>query len=543
MVGSIFGMLLLATALSWFGFRRLLRYMRYLQQEEYDARRYVLWLRERRAFDRRGSIAIGVILGLELLWNSAGGAGGFFLMAAGAAVLAVIASSEPDPRNSGKLRLRMTERATRTYQVCLGLLMAAVVLAYLTARLLPWPLTIFLLLAIAISQALPFVPAVAARLLAPFEQRLQAALLREAHDHFLAVKPYTVGITGSFGKTSTKSILGQVMNVALGSTFWPSKSVNTLMGITREIRTRLTQGHRFAVIEMGAYYRGSIKKLTELTPPDAAIVTAVGTMHLERFGSAENVFLAKSELPAAVPAEGLLVCNGDNPGARRMAKEQPKATTFLYGMDLGPGDLDCYATDVAFSPKGSEFTIHWKGAAYRAHSPLLGRPAISNMLAAFTMACALGAQPRLVIAALANLEPVDNRLVLKKRGGVSFLQDAYNSNPTGFRAALEVLASYPAKRRILMTPGMIELGETQAQENRAVAAEAAKVCDFVIVVAETNRASFEAGLAQGGLSNEKWEAIGTRTAAFEKLESMLQDGDVVLIENDLPDKLEFTERF
>jgi UDP-N-acetylmuramoyl-tripeptide--D-alanyl-D-alanine ligase len=165
------------------------------------------------------------------------------------------------------------------------------------------------------------------------------------------------------------------------------------------------------------------------------------------------------------------------------------------------------------------------------------------MLGAFAMACALGADPDLVVAVLGTVEPVDNRLVLKSQGKVRYLQDAYNSNPVGFRAALEVLKGLAAKRRILMTPGMVELGNTQAQENEDIGKFAATVCDLVVVVAQTNRAALLKGLRAGGLSEDKIIVAETRSEAFSRLEEITGEGDLVLIENDLPDKLEFRERF
>jgi UDP-N-acetylmuramoyl-tripeptide--D-alanyl-D-alanine ligase len=296
-------------------------------------------------------------------------------------------------------------------------------------------------------------------------------------------------------------------------------------------------------MEMGAYNIGSIKKLCDFTPPKAALVTAVGIMHLERFGSPENVYVAKSELAQAVPADGILVCNGDNPGARRMAKEYDKETTYLYGLDPSSGPLDCYATDITFDDHGTSFVIHWKGRQYSGRTPLLGRPALSNALGAFTMACALGAEPSFATACMANLQPVDNRLVLDRKGSVGFLRDAYNSNPTGFEAALEVLGTLPATRRILMTPGMIELGDQQYEQNKRLAKIASGVVDLAIVVGTVNREALLAGLHEGGFAADSIVTAESRDEAFGFLASIQSGGDLVLIENDLGDIHEGAVRF
>lgn len=536
--------ILLFASFCAFAYKRTLRYLRFLQQEEYKGDRYLLWLHERRAYDTHASSILALTLGLYVIGKQF--IGPWFSIVAlllGALGIFVRATLDIDARKTGKLRLKMTERAQRTFQMCAVLFVSLlVVLLCLLGGLLACGLSV-LIATLILAQALPFLPFLAAKALAPLETHVQERFRQDARRKFLSIAPYTIGVTGSFGKTSTKSLLGQVLNVALGPTFWPQRGVNTLMGITREIRERMSPQHRYAVIEMGAYHRGSIKALADFTPPQAAIVTAVGTMHLDRFGSPEDVYRAKSELPQALPADGLLVLNGDNPGARRMAQEFARKITLLYGLDLSLGALDCYATNVRFTTKGSEFTVHWQGKQYEVRSPLLGRPAISNMLAAFCMAVALGAQPQLVVAALANVAPVDNRLVLRPGSPVSYLQDAYNSNPVGFRAAMQILTELPARRRILMTPGMIELGDTQAEENRGIGVFCATRCDFAIVVGDTNRAALVEGLKAGGMAEERILQVPTRESGFAKILEMQQEGDLVLLENDLPDRLEFVEKF
>lgn len=537
--------LLVPVAGAVFAARRLLRYLRFFQQEEYNDSRFLAWVREKKAFDTRGSMVATVA-----------GFGGFVLGAlspvlttvmtvAGCAALAFLGYWEEDPRRTGKLRLNMTERATRIYRAAGGLYLGCVLVWTIVSTLLPLHAAfLFSWVGVAVlARALPFMLIAANRILAPGEQALQQRFLDEARVRFAAVRPYTIGITGSYGKTSTKAILGQVLESALGPTFWPPKGINTIMGNTRDIRERLQRGYRYAVMEMGAYGIGSIRRACEAFPPDAAIVTAVDIMHLERFGSAGNVYTAKSELPQAVPADGILVVNGDNEGSRRMAQEIRKAQTIIYGLEPSLGPLDCHATDIESSDGVTKFVINWKGSRYQAKAPVIGRAAVSNMLAAFSMAAALGGRPEVIIAALASIDPVENRLVRKKTGGVVFLQDAYNSNPLGFVTALEALELERGERKILMTPGMIELGDQQAEENRKVGERAAKSVHLALIVGPTNRAALVEGLKAGGLPAESIKTFEDRTQAFAFLASEQKEGDVVLIENDLPDLYEIDERF
>ncbi|HEY4831399.1 MAG TPA: cyanophycin synthetase, partial [Waddliaceae bacterium] len=158
-------------------------------------------------------------------------------------------------------------------------------------------------------------------------------------------------------------------------------------------------------------------------------------------------------------------------------------------------------------------------------------------------ACALGGQPDYVLAAIANLEIVDNRLQIQKEGDAVFLRDAYNSNPLGFTSALEVMRALPGNKRILMTPGIIELGQEQYSENEKIGRRAAAVCDCAIIVNEENRKALENGLREGGMSNEKIFFCSTRKEALDKLNHVLRKDDIVLIENDLPDLYEAKTKF
>ena len=537
---------LYAAGLLYFGWRRLLSYLRFFQQEEYSKPRFVEWLKAKRAYDRRGTaLAVGIAI---LAYTTHGGWGELLLALTGTlGFLWIVRWTEEDPRTSGKIKLNMTIRATKIAYVAFGLLALLVSvpigMSCFSCCANSTPFDTFAFLSVIFVQTPPALLMVANSLLWPAEKALQDNYYRDAQRILRETHPLIIGITGSYGKTGAKAALGDILTQCLGPTFWPKKSINTVMGITRTIRETLKPYHRYAVIEMGAYNIGSIKRLCDFTPPQAALVTAVGIMHLERFGSPENVYKAKSEIAQALPADGLLVCNGDSPGARRMAHEHKRQTTLLYGLDSTAGNLDCRADNLIFDDKGSSFTIHWQGSTYQARTPLLGRPAVSNILGAFTMACALGANPAYAAACLANLEPVDNRLVLERRSGVSYLRDAYNSNPIGFTAALEVLKTLKAQRRILMTPGMIELGDQQAAENRRLATLAAGAADIVIVVGHVNRDAILGGLSDAKFPPEKIVTVNSREDAFNWLKAQGCAGDLVLIENDLGDLHEGDVRF
>jgi UDP-N-acetylmuramoyl-tripeptide--D-alanyl-D-alanine ligase len=546
--------ILVTFAAGLFFFRkRQLRYLQFFQQEDYEAARFLSWYAEKSAYDKKGSITIIVALALFMVPVS------FWLLPlvisiAAAGRLYLIAAGEEDPTKTGKIRLKMTARAKRIFDLSFGLYVAVALVAGVVCLLQKTPANVvaFWVVQLCLIQSQPFWLVLANWLLRPYEKSIQDGFAREAAALIKSYDPEIIGITGSYGKTSTKVILKEILG-AVSPTFSTPGSINSYMGVTREIRERLKPEHKFAVIEMGAYYIGSIKKLCSLTPPKAGIVTAVGVMHLERFGGQEAVFRAKSELAQAIPEDGILVCNGDYEYCRKMATENKKRVTLLYGLEPDKGHLDATLFDIKIEDKGSRFKIKWQGKEYDAFVGLLGKPMLSNVLAAFTMACAQGLAPEIVIAALRNVKAESNRLEpvrvpiaslptangqQVKQGQILRLNDAYNSNPIGFASALDVLSEIPGGRKILVTPGMIELGEKQEEENRRLSTQAAKVCDLVLVVGETNKKAILEGLTAGGSRDEQHKSFSTMKSALGYLSNYCEDKDVVLIENDLPDLYE-----
>lgn len=568
----------------FFFYRRLLRYMQFLQQEDYESGRFLDWLMQRKAFDRRGSLVslAGMVLNFFTPFSLLTTAGVNIAVAAG---LAYVAGLEEDPRTAGKLALKMTERAKRIFNLACTiyvLSMLVIILYGLTGGFLiamipgayrpgfadstsalafdfKMSITGFWLMQLVAFFAEPLILVLANALLDPFEKNLQEGFANEARAILGKVHPFVIGITGSYGKTSSKVLLTDILN-SVSPTFTTPRSINSYMGVTREIRERMKPQHKYAVIEMGAYYTGSIKRMCTLTPPNAAIVTAVGAMHLERFGSQENVFKAKSELPEALPKDGILVINGDYEYCRKMAENHKDKRVFIYGLEETNGHLDAYMFDLEPTDKGTNFSIRWQGQVYTGSTSLLGKPMLSNALATFTMACVLGLNPELVLAVIKNVKTESNRLEPQRAaiaslqavrngkpprdGNILRLNDAYNSNPQGFKGALEVLQRVAGKRKVLVTPGMIELGERQFEENKNCAKSAASFCDLVIVVGGTNKQALVEGLNEGGLSAEKLKQVDSMREALNFLaEEYCIDGDVVLIENDLPDLYEAVPTF
>jgi UDP-N-acetylmuramoyl-tripeptide--D-alanyl-D-alanine ligase len=522
-------LLLVAGAQAYLTCLRLIAYLRYFQQEGYEYLRFIKWVKARSAADPAAWLSLACAF---LVPRSAPGSVAVFV--AGALLLVM---AQPDPRQSGKVPLRMTSRATRVLMV--SVVLAALKWVALVALSPSRDLRGAFAASVVVFVFAPLLLVAANMLLVPYEQSIQDGFEAQAKRRVDDVKPFIIGITGSYGKSSSKAMLAHILQFK-APTLAASGSINTLMGLTRHIREELVDGHRFMVVEMGAFKTGSIRRLCQLTPPSAGLITAVGDMHLERFGSTDEIIKAKSELAQALPPGALLVVNADSPGALTVARSASQCRVLLYG-EHSQEALESRLEQVAFTKKGTSFVLKVKGRAYSCFTPLLGRPIILNLAGAFTLAAAVGVDPDVMVAAIRTLRPVSNRLEVVEERGVTWIRDAYNANQFGFRAALEVAAALPVSRRFLATPGVVELGADQFQVNRTLSKEAAAVCDTTLVVADANREAFIAGHRDAGREGAI-VAVRSRGEAFRWLRETVKDGDAVILENDLPDLYERSAR-
>jgi UDP-N-acetylmuramoyl-tripeptide--D-alanyl-D-alanine ligase len=511
-----------------FAARRLLTYLHLFQQEEYDGRRFLAWLIGNRAWDRRLSLALAAIFAAQL--GLQGAPPGIFAALAGAACLGA-AAFERDPRKTAKKPLAMTARARRIYGVALALAAGFGLVAVLSSDLvLVWIMAV---------QLVPIALIGANLLLAPFEARLQAGYWREARAVLERINPIVIAVTGSYGKTSVKHILGHVLETA-GPTLITPGSVNTAMGIARVIRERLGAHHRYFVVEMGAYGIGSIRHLCALTPPRIAIISAIGKAHYERFKSLDAVARAKFELAEAVRDNGgtLIVASDvmEFAGPGEFVKRHPEMVVTVGGQDTA----DLVIRSLRQEPDGIVAEISWRGEGYELRAPLFGLHQGGNIALAFAAACTLGMTPEDVVASLKSTPQVAHRLEVKRQGdGTIVIDDAYNSNPVGFASALALLDSLrqPGGRRILVTPGMAELGSENQAEHVRIGRLAASHVDVLVAVAPHRVAPLVAAFAQAAPERDI-VSCPTFADAQSWLDRNLGGHDVVLIENDLPDLLE-----
>lgn len=375
----------------------------------------------------------------------------------------------------------------------------------------------------------------AAGLLTPVEKGINNRYRNDAIRRLQSMPELKViGITGSFGKTSTKHYLHRILSEKYDTLMTPG-SYNTPMGVIRTVREQLKPFHQVFICEMGAKQNGDIREICDIAHPQSGIITAVGPMHLETFKTMENVQATKFELADALPSDGLLLVNNDfQYCASRPVDNVP---TLRYAV-TNPDQADFRAEDITYTPTGTDFTIvGTDGTRLQLHTRLIGECNISNLVAAAVMGLRMGVAPDRIRYAVSQIEQVEHRLNVKRTpGGVTIIDDAFNSNPEGSRMAVDALSRFTGGRRIIVTPGMVELGDRQAELNEALGRHIAHGVDIAIVVAQTNRDALLKGITEEKvLSEDAVIAVDTFAQAQQQLATLLRAGDTVLYENDLPD--------
>ncbi|MDQ3878374.1 MAG: UDP-N-acetylmuramoyl-tripeptide--D-alanyl-D-alanine ligase, partial [Actinomycetota bacterium] len=314
-------------------------------------------------------------------------------------------------------------------------------------------------------------------------------------------------------------------------------SYNTPLGVCRTINEQLSDNHRYFVVEMGAYKRGDIAELCRFVKPDIGVLTSIGPAHLERFGSMDVIRRAKYEVIEALDAGGTAIMNVDDPEVRALADATRHVPVVRFGIQHG-GSPDVSAEGVSIDKSGTSMTVSSGGRSIEVTTKLLGKYAVSHVLAGFGVARALEISLDDAARRARTIAPVEHRLqLIEGAGGITVIDDAFNSNPDGAAAALEVLASMPGAKKVVVTPGMIELGELQAQANRSFGSHVARVAQVAVFVARTNRDALVAG-AREVADGAEVVTVDTLAEATERLKTILRPGDVVLFENDLPDQYE-----
>lgn len=521
------------------GLGRIYYFARFFQIEEYQNERYVRWLlRNPRRWGWQRVIAA---------WSLALVASFFLLDTANEWLLlglhsaAALVAIWPVRDREVKKKFVRTQRALRLLLMAYAAY-AVVMLIALTvlvgAALLAANYVITALVGVLLLLLAPLFLVLGNILAVPLEAGLRRLYLQRAKGVLRRLDPTVIGITGSYGKTSTKHFLTHILNGRYTAVATP-KSYNTLMGVSLAINTVLkeTRSLDYFIVEMGAYIEGEIAEICRLARPQISIVTAVGPQHLERFGSIEAVTNAKFEIVAALPSDGVAVLNGDDSRVRSMADRASVAQTVLVSQNDAVA-ARFVAQNVEETLDGLSFDVidTQTGDLRHFHTPVYGLHNVSNILLATAVASHLGLPLGEIAMRVAGLEPFEHRLQRRiQPGGLVVLDDAYSANPVGAQSALKVLSLHEGGKRVLITPGMVELGVLQDEENRKLGALAPEYATDILLVGEAQTRPIFEGVTSTEFDRDHLHVFDTHVEAVAWLRANVQSGDAVLFLNDLPD--------
>ncbi len=370
----------------------------------------------------------------------------------------------------------------------------------------------------------------------PLDEIIKDRFISSARKKLQLINPIVIGITGSYGKTSTKHILSHIMSEKYEVLSTP-KSYNTLMGICRVINESLEPKHKYFIVEMGTYKKGEIKKICELVNPKIGILTAIGPQHLERFLTLENIAAAKFELIESLPQGGTAIFNYDNSFCRQLSLKT-RVKTLGYGID-NQDHTDIFAQKISVDMQGTKFEIVYASNPPRTvRTQLLGRQNVSNALGAILAAIECGVSLEQATHSLAGLLPFEHRMqLIHTPQGITLIDNAYSSNPVSAQFSFEVFNALECKgRKILVTPGFAELGKEQDREHFILGQKAAEVSDAVFLIGTEQRVSpIIKGLLDKGFLQDDIHVNLSLNETRKAMAEFLKPGDLILIENDLPD--------
>jgi UDP-N-acetylmuramoyl-tripeptide--D-alanyl-D-alanine ligase len=440
------------------------------------------------------------------------------------------------PKKREKKPFVVTARVMRLYATIVGFLLLEVVLLEVLLQMEPktWVILLYLGVLLVLSELKVLYVLAANAINTPLEKSISKSYVHSAKKT-LKQHPglMVLGITGSYGKTSTKYILTQILKERYHVLMTP-QSYNTTMGVVKTIREQLSTSHQVFVVEMGAKKRGDIKEICDLVKPKMGILTSIGPQHLETFLSMENIVDTKFELIDALPPDGKAFLNDENTWIKNRMKTKPSV---CYALSPNP-DVKYWAQNIRYDAQGLEFELcTHEGECFPLRTKLLGRHNVLNIVSASAVCLEMGVLPHQIQYAVKRLLPVPHRLELKNHGGgVTVIDDAFNSNPEGAKEALHVLGQFHHAKRILVTPGLVELGEKEYECNFQLGEQATQVADFIVLVGEKRAKPILEGIRAKAYDPDKVYIAKDLEEAIATWHKQKGGNSVVLLLNDLPDQ-------
>jgi UDP-N-acetylmuramoyl-tripeptide--D-alanyl-D-alanine ligase len=526
---------------------RIYQQARFYQIEEYQNARYGRWLLAQwgRWLPLRPLIA-WALGSLTIFALSTQPTAENDLLPALISLISAVIAILPPRSQEVKKKLRRTPRLKRMLGAAFVVVLIAfwVGLPFLIGKADPSALLRVMVFGFILFLGAPLLLMAGNLLMAPVEAFNRRRFIQQAQTILTESGVTVIGITGSYGKTSTKNAAAHILNGRFRAYATP-KSYNTLMGVSLAINNDLADNYSmdYFLAEMGAYVPGEIQEICDLTRPRIGILVEIGPQHLERFGSLANTAKAKYELIQSLPADGLGVFNWDNAEIRTLYEKGYPNNRIAISTQADPAQAHpngprFIASDIVQTLDGLRFIVTDTQTQTQAEfiTPILGQHNVTNILLATAVAVYEGMPLQDVAWRVRTLQPAESRLVTQQiPSGITVINDAYSANPVGAVEALRVLGLHTHGKRLLITPGMVELGELMAQENKKLGITAAQYATEVILVGAAQTAPIKAGLLEAGFPAEKLLTVETLAEAITWYQQNLTSGDTVLFLNDLPD--------
>ena len=349
-----------------------------------------------------------------------------------------------------------------------------------------------------------------------------------------------VGITGSYGKTSTKEFLSTILSEKY-KVLKTKEHQNSEIGISRCILDDLKPEHEIFVCEMGAYNRGGIRLLCDIARPKIGILTGINEQHMATFGSQENIIKTKYELIESLPGTGLAIFNGENSYCLELYKKTEKPKKLYSSIpatvekDVFP---DIWAADIRIEKTSLSFQVFSKAGEFTEFKVnLAGEHNISNILAAVSCAKELEMGFEEISEACKKISPEQGAMkILKGINGLNIIDSTYSSNPKGVMVALDYLNLWPGKKTIVM-PCLIELGKATVEVHKRIGGKIGEVCDLAIITTKERFKEIKGETTEKGMKKENILFLENPEEIIEKIKSFSKPGDTVLLEGRVSKKV------
>lgn len=370
----------------------------------------------------------------------------------------------------------------------------------------------------------------------PIEKTINKKYFNEAKKKVTDFTGEVIALSGSYGKTTTKNFVYTILSQNYFVYQTPA-SFNSTMGLTISIRKDLKPIHDIFLAELGAKQNKDLDDVMELTSPDLVILSSIGPQHLETFKTMENIINTKFAIVEKLQKNKLALLNYDNEYIKNYKIKNKDVKIITYGIENK--DVNYQIRNIELTKEGSIFDVYYNGVIINKEkfkTKVLGKLNLLNICAGIGIAHQKKMKIEDILKGVLKITSPKNRLELKNQGNYIMIDDAYNSNPVGSKEALNVLKQFKG-RKIVVTPGMIELGSKQKELNYKFGTYMLGSCDYVILVGQKISKDIYDGLKKSNFKMENVFVVNHINEAFSKLNTLCKNDQInyVLFENDLPD--------